>query len=177
MLAMMPFVAGGCAAAAAASLIPLGAEALEAVGVTTASAISGKDPIADVQEDQARCDQVAAVPPYIGQLVQTPSGQIGIRSLTLGQVGGEPQWFPMVSSPVPTLSSLQFQPALSAAYRDSDKTHFLIYAPEQPQDSTENEQLIGFLGSFEPAQGVLIVSNRSYRYAFVEKLPCFKVNP
>jgi hypothetical protein len=162
----------GCAAAAATQLLPLAFQGTEVAGIMVGSAVSGKEPTEDTEDTEERCDALAATPPYMGELVQTDGGQ-AVRGLILGEENGAPRWF--LSTTVTSLDALQFSSPVTIPGEDSKKKHdFLAYAPAQPQDSRENNQLIAFLGSFDSGPGVLSISGRNYRYAWVEKLPCFK---
>jgi hypothetical protein len=161
----------GCAAAAAMQFVPLAFQGATFAGVQIGSAVTGRDPTEDTQDIDERCDALAATPPYMGELIQTPGGE-AVRGLILGEQGGSPKWF--LSTTVTNLASLQFTPPISGTEGDPKKRNFLAYAPAQPHDDRENNQLIAFLGSFEPGPGVLSITGRNYRYAWVEKLPCFK---
>ena len=161
----------GCAAAAAMQFAPLVFQGATFAGVQIGSAVTGRDPTEDTQDIDERCDALAATPPYMGELIQAPSGQL-VRGLVLGAQGGSPKWY--LSTTVTSLTSLQFTPPISGTEGDPKKRNFLAYAPAQPQDDRENNQLIAFLGSFEPGPGVLSITGRNYRYTWVEKLPCFK---
>ncbi len=138
------------------------------------SAVTGKEPTEDPEDTEERCDALAATPPYMGELVQTGSNGPAVRGLILGEQGGTPRWF--LSTTVTSLEALQFSssPVTIPGENDKKKHNFLAYAPAQPQDARENNQLIAFLGSFESGPGVLSISGRNYHYAWVEKLPCFK---
>jgi len=162
----------GCAAAAAAQLAPLVFQGATFAGVQVGSAVTGRDPTEDTQDTDERCDALAATPPYMGELIQTSEGQ-SVRGLVLGEAGGKPKWF--LSTTVTSLGALQFTPPITSSADDSKKKrNFLAYAPAQPQNERENNQLIAFVGSFESGPGVLSVAGRNYRYAWVEKLPCFQ---
>jgi len=137
------------------------------------SAVTGKEPTEDTEDTEERCDALAATPPYMGEVIQTGSGGPAVRGLILGQAGGAPKWF--LSTTVTSLSALQFSSPIGASEDDArKKRNFLAYAPAEPQNDRENSQLIAFLGTFESGPGVLSISGRNYRYAWVEKLPCFK---
>jgi len=136
------------------------------------SAVTGKEPTEDTEDTEERCDALAATPPYMGELVQTDNGE-AVRGLILGEQAGAPTWF--LSTTVTSLAGLQFSSPVTIPDEDNKKKrNLLAYAPAQPQDTRENNQLVAFLGSFESGPGVLSISGRNYRYAWVEKLPCFK---
>jgi hypothetical protein len=144
----------------------------EVAGILVGSAVTGKDPMEDTEDTAERCEALATTPPYMGEVIQTDSG-LAVRGLILGEQGGSAKWF--LSATTTSLSELQFTPPVSNIGNDEKKKrNFLAYAAAQPQDDRENNQLIAFLGSFEAAPGVLSISGRNYRYAWVEKLPCFK---
>lgn len=169
---MLAVFSSGCAAAAATQLIPTVFQGTEVAGIMVGAAVSGKDPTSDSEEDAERCDALSATPPFMGELIQTGSGP-AVRGLILGDQNGTPKWF--LSTTVTSLSSLQFSSPINRGEAGSKKKrNFLAYAPAQPQDERENNQLIAFLGSFESDPGVLSINGRNYRYAWVEKLPCFK---
>jgi hypothetical protein len=161
----------GCAAASLATqAIPMAFQAATFTGVSVGSAVTGRNPTDDEQDLAERCDALENNPPYMGELVDDGAA---VRGLILGAQGGTPRWFQ--STTVTSMSALQFTPAVAAATDDSKhKLNFLAYAADQPQDARENNQLIAFLGSFEPGPGILSIRGRNYRYAWVEKLPCFQ---
>ncbi len=162
---------GGCAAAAATQLVPLAFQAATFTGVSVGSAVSGKDVTEDEEDIGERCDALAATPPYMAEMVRTEQGE-ALRGLVLGEQGGKPKWF--LSTTVTSLSALQFTPPLNATEGDPKKRNFLAYTAAQPQNDRENNQLVAFLGTFESAPGVMSIGGRNYRYAWVEKLPCFQ---
>src|SRR5690348_12385496 len=165
-LLLLAISASGCAAAAAAQLVPLAFQGATFAGVQIGSAVTGRDATEDTQDTDERCDALAATPPYMGELIQTSDGQ-AVRGLVLGEASGKPKWF--LSTTVTSLGALQFTPPISTVSDDPrKKRNFLAYAPSQPQNERENNQLIAFLGSFEAGPGVLSVAGRNYRYAWVE---------
>jgi len=170
-LLLMVLYCGGCAAAAATQLIPLAFQAATFTGVSVGSAVTGHDPTEDEEDTAERCEALVNTPPYMGELLHNGEGE-AVRGLVLGEQGGKPKWF--LSTTVTSLSSLQFTPPLSASGGDPKKRNFLAYAAAQPQNDRENNQLVAFLGSFEASPGVLSIAGRNYRYAWVEKLPCFQ---
>ncbi len=168
----MALYSSGCAAAAATQLVPLAFQAATFAGVSVGSAVTGKDPTEDEEDTGERCDALATTPPYMAEVIHTESGE-ALRGLVLGEQSGKPKWF--LSTTVTNLSALQFTPPLSAVEAgDPKKRNFLAYAAAQPQNDRENNQLVAFLGSFESGPGVLSIDGRNYRYAWVEKLPCFQ---
>ncbi|MGO9061653.1 MAG: hypothetical protein ACLQU2_30405 [Candidatus Binataceae bacterium] len=172
-LLILAVSSAGCAAAAATQLIPLAFQGAEVAGITIGSAVSGKEPTEDTEDTAERCDALAATPPYMGELIQTETGS-AVRGLILGDQNGTPKWF--LSTTVTSLAQLQFSSPINRTSDEGSKKkrNFLAYAPSQPQDERENNQLIAFLGTFESGPGVLSINGRNYRYAWVEKLPCFK---
>jgi hypothetical protein len=169
---LMAVHCGGCAAAAATQLIPLAFQAATFAGVSVGSAVTGRDPTEDQEDTAERCDALASTPPYMGELLHNGDGGEAVRGLVLGEQGGKPKWF--LSTTVTSLNSLQFTPPLTASGGDPKKRNFLAYAAAQPQNDRENNQLVAFLGSFEAGPGMLSIDGRNYRYAWVEKLPCFQ---
>ncbi len=171
-LLLMAVYCGGCAAAAATQLVPLAFQAAAFTGVSVGSAVTGRDATEDEEDTAERCDALATTPPYMAELLHTGNGGEAMRGLVLSEQGGKPKWF--LSTTVTSLASLQFTPPLSASGGDPKKRNFLAYAAAQPQNDRENNQLVAFLGSFESSPGVLSIDGRNYRYAWVEKLPCFQ---
>jgi hypothetical protein len=169
---LMGIFCAGCLAAAAAQFIPLGIQAAEFGGVALGSAVTGKDPTEDTQDSAERCDQLAATPPYLGELVHTSGGAMAVRGLMLGTQGGKPAWF--ATTTVTGFDSLRFVPPLSGAEMDPEKHPFLAFAPSQPLNEAESNQLVALLGSFVTGPGMLSVNGKTYRYAWVGKLPCFQ---
>ncbi len=168
---LLALYCAGCAAAAATQVIPLVFQAATFTGVSVGSAVTGHDPTEDTEDTGERCDALAATPPYMGELIHTPNGE-AVRGLILGEQGGKTKWF--LSTTVTSLAALQFTPPLAAAAGDPKKRNFLAYTAAQPQNERENNQLIAFLASFESGPGVLSIDGRNYRYAWIEKLPCFQ---
>jgi hypothetical protein len=168
----MALYCGGCAAAAATQVIPLAFQAATFTGVSVGSAVTGHEPTEDMEDTAERCEALATTPPYMGELIHTGNGEGAVRGLILGEQGGKPKWF--LSTTVTDLVSLQFTPPLAASGEDPKKRNFLAYAAAQPQNDRENNQLVAFLGTFESGPGVLSIQGRNYRYAWVEKLPCFQ---
>jgi hypothetical protein len=170
-LLLMAIYCGGCAAAAATQVVPLAFQAATFAGVSVGSAVSGRDPTDDEEDLGERCDALAATPPYMGEVIHNGNEE-AVRGLILGEADGKTKWF--LSTTVTNLASLQFTPPISATEGDPKKRNFLAYAASQPQNDRENNQLIAFLASFEAGPGVLSIEGRNYRYAWVEKLPCFQ---
>jgi hypothetical protein len=170
LIAVAVYCAGCGAAALATQAIPMAFQAATFTGVSVGSAVTGRNPTDDEQDLAERCDALESNPPYMGELVDNGAA---VRGLILGAQGGTPTWF--LSTTVTSMSALQFTPAIAAASSESGhKRNFLAYAADQPQNGRENNQLVAFLGSFEPGPGVLSIRGRNYRYAWVEKLPCFQ---
>jgi hypothetical protein len=165
-LLLMAAHCGGCGAAT------LAFQGATFAGVSVGSAVTGHDATEDEEDTAERCDALAATPPYMGELIHSGNGGEAVRGLILGEAGGKPKWF--LSSTVTNLASLQFTPPISASAGDPKKRNFLAYTAAQPQNDRESNQLIAFLASFESGPGVLSISGRNYRYAWVEKLPCFQ---
>ncbi|HEY2107403.1 MAG TPA: hypothetical protein VGH29_16515 [Candidatus Binataceae bacterium] len=171
-LLLMAVYCGGCAAAAATQLVPLAFQAATFAGVSVGSAVTGREPTEDEEDTAERCEALATTPPYMGELIRDGNGGEAVRGLILGEQGGKSKWF--LSTTVTSVAALQFTPPLSAAGDDPRKRNFLAYAAAQPQNDRENNQLVAFLGSFVSGPGVLSIDGRNYRYAWVEKLPCFQ---
>lgn len=171
LLLLTAICCGGCAAAAATQVLPLAFQAATFAGVSVGSAVTGREPTDDEEDIAERCEALATTPPYMGELIQTGNGE-AVRGLILGEQDGKSKWF--LSTTVNSVASLQFTPPLSAAGDDPKKRNFLAYAAAQPQNDRENNQLVAFLGSFVSGPGVLSIDGRNYRYAWVEKLPCFQ---
>jgi hypothetical protein len=170
LIALAVYCAGCAAAGLATQALPLAFQAATFTGVSVGSAVTGRNPTDDEQDIAERCDALESTPPYMGELIQNGAA---VRGLILGAQGGTPKWF--LSTTVTSMSELQFTPAIAAAGSDSKhKRNFLAYAADQPQNERENNQLIAFLGSLEPGPGILSIDGRNYRYAWVEKLPCFQ---
>ena len=170
-LLLMAACCAGCAAAAATQVIPLAFQAATFTGVSVGSAVTGRDPTDDEEDTTERCDALATTPPYMGEVIHNGDEE-AVRGLILGEEDGKTKWF--LSTTVTNLSSIQFTPPLSATAGDPKKRNFLAYAASQPQNERENNQLIAFTTSFEAAPGGLTIDGRNYRYAWVEKLPCFQ---
>jgi hypothetical protein len=167
LLTLTPALGACVAGAGAAAAVGFGVQAAEAAGVVTASAAGGNQRI-DSDDRAARCDQLSNSPPYVAQIA---AGRLW--PWTLQEVGEDARWAPASLAPSASLSDLHFTPPLAHFDPSSKKKQFLAYAPMNSQTIADSEQLTSLVGSFETAAGTFSLESRVYRYALVNKLPCF----
>jgi hypothetical protein len=171
----------GCAAAA---LMPLGFQAVEAVGVTTGSAITGKN--ADDDPDKidtdpmsAECQQLLTALPYIAEVRPQPNRSAMVRQLTVGVVKGEQRWTVVHDSDSDgngwrvenAIAQLNFSPPLETSLA-ATKSRYMIAAPADPANTSEANQLMTFTMAFGPRVGTYEWNGKRYEYSVAKKLPC-----
>ncbi len=172
----------GCAAA----LIPTAIEAVSSIGSGVASIAEGGIIAAhepqyesDMQKDEA-CDDLTSEIPLLAELRTDKSGKTSYRELSLTGAEVEPQWVPMPNQGgaaewkvATNFTSMDFEPPIQPLLK-SDSTLYVAYAPDPAQDATEQDQLNALNVGFGPKFGTFRWNNRVYRYAAMQKLPCFQ---
>jgi hypothetical protein len=164
----------------AIQLAPMGLHAVEAVTVATGNSITGRDPSRDDDDEMSRCDGLAGASPYVAELRTAGNGAIEIRQWAAKADSGKIHWtiIPDQSSssdgwrPARDVSELHFTPPLATVLA-TEQGHYLVFTPAQASDATENEQMIGFISAFGPADGTFRWRGRVYEYAVSKRLPCF----
>lgn len=170
----------GCVAA-----IPLAFQAVEAVGagvahVAEAGAIESHQPEygSELRKDEI-CDDLTTEIPLLAELRTDKSGKTDYRGLSLTGNDIEPRWVAMPNQGDATgwqvannFMKMDFQPPIQPLLK-ADSINYIAYAPDPAQDATEQDQLNALTVAFGPSFGTFRWNNRTYRYAAVQKLPCF----
>lgn len=94
-----------------------------------------------------------------------------LKSWALAQSVSGNRWVPDPTARAISLSALRFTPAL--ARQAAGDRRFLAYAPRNYRSIAESRELTSLVGCFELASGTFSLDGRVYRYALVNKLPCF----
>jgi hypothetical protein len=172
--------AGGCASALAVA--PMGIEAA-GVGISAvgSKAEARKEPGRRDDEDDAeyheRCDDLEqATPPVIEIHRAQNSDQPQWRELRLSNSGSAPLWTSAAADgaswyPLARLSGTRFTPPL--AMPKPGASAYLAYAPAEPMNAAEQDQLASLAADFGTNSGTFVWNGRVYDYAIVDTLPCF----
>ncbi|HTY55144.1 MAG TPA: hypothetical protein VMB26_08090 [Candidatus Binataceae bacterium] len=171
----------GCAAAA---LLPMGFQAVEAAGAITGASITGKNPDEDPDKTEsdpqsAECQQLLTALPYIAEVRAQPGQAPRIRQMTIGVVKGEQRWTVVHDADSDgngwrtesALTQLDFNPPLESALA-STKSRYMITAPADPTNQAEANQLMTFTLAFGPRVGTYDWNGKRYEYSVTRKLPC-----
>jgi len=182
---------GGCAAGA----LGLGIEALQLSangGAVLASSMQKPDKSADEENDFGvanasetrkerklhtdQCNELLLTAPPIIQFRGEPTGAISWRQLHLGGSPDAAQWTVTLGGwhQLANLEQLDFSPPLPNSF-EVGQPIFMPYAPAQPQQSTEEDQLRSLTLDFGTPIGNFDWNGRIYDYLLVERLPCFPV--
>ncbi len=159
-----------------------GVVALAAWGCGFLSLIfNGEDPQA-IQEAEA-CDQLSSGPvselPMLVELRTDKNGVTSYRDMRLGGSDVDPQWIPTQNAkanargwiPAGNFMTMGFQPPLQPALAPGSMT-FVAYAPSDPLDDAEQNQLHALASVFGPELGIFRWQGRVFRYSVVHNLPC-----
>ena len=117
--------------------------------------------------------------PSLVELRTDKSGTSRYRALRLGGTDVDPQWVPMPNQHADATGWLQagnfakmdFEPPLQRALTP-DSVTYVVYAPADVRDATEQGQLNTLNSAFGPEFGSFRWNGRVYRYSAVHKLPC-----
>jgi hypothetical protein len=131
-------------------------------------------------EQQQRCDELAADPPGVEE-VRNHDGVIESREWRMVPGEGAPKWQMIAETgadkdgwaPKPGISKLGFKPPLSTLL-DGDEPQFLAYAPSTVETVADSRRMTVVTEAFGPAVGTFQWRGRSYGFALVKVLPCFK---
>lgn len=177
----LALVAAGCLSA-----VPLALQAVEAVGsgvaqVAEAGAIESHQPEygSELRKNEV-CDDLTSEIPLLAELRTDKSGKTDYRELSLTGNEIEPQWVAMPNQSADpsgwklanNFTKMDFQPPIQPLLKAGSVT-YIAYAPDPAQDATEQDQLNALTVGFGPSFGTFRWNNRLYRYAAVQKLPCF----
>ena len=179
--ALAAFAAGCALLGLGLSVAPMGLQLIEGTTVAAGQAATG-NPNTNAEEDASKCEQLRSGLPYVTEVRKDSNGAFEIRQYGVRGSSDNPQWtvFPGKDSAADgwktfEMSQATFSPPLETALGAEKGAHYLIFAAAQANDSTENEQVVSFIGFFGPADGTFEWGGRSYNYAVAKKLPCFPV--
>jgi hypothetical protein len=142
---------------------------------------NGEDPQA-IQEAEAY-DQLSSGPaselPMLVELRTDRNSVTSYRDLRLGGSGVDPQWIPTRDAkadaggwvPTGNFMTMGFQPPLQRALAP-DSVTFVAYAPSDPLDDAEHNQLHELDSVFGPELGTFRWKGRVFRYSAIHNLPC-----
>jgi len=180
-LAACAMILNGCMAGA---LLPIGVQAVEAVGATTGGAITGKEADEDPDKTEndpmsAECQQLMSALPYIAEVRPRPDRSAIVRQLTIGMVKGEQRWTVVHDAGSDgngwrvenAIAQLNFNPPLESSLM-ATKSRYMIAAPADPANTSEANQLMTFTMAFGPKVGTYEWNGKRYEYSVAKKLPC-----
>ena len=142
---------------------------------------NGEDPQA-IQASEA-CDQLSTGPvselPMLVELRTDKNGVTSYRDMRLGGSDVDPQWIPTQNAradacgwvPAGNFMTMGFQPPLQRALAP-DSVTFVAYAPSDPLDDAEQNQLHELDSVFGPELGTFRWKGRVFRYSAIQNLPC-----
>ncbi|HEY2524656.1 MAG TPA: hypothetical protein VGI29_06330 [Candidatus Binataceae bacterium] len=135
---------------------------------------NGEDPKA-IQGAEA-CDQLSSGPvselPMLVELRTDKNGVTSYRDMRLGGSDVDPQWIPTRGwVPAGNFMTMGFQPPLQSALAPGSVT-FVAYAPSNPLDDAEQNQLHELDSVFGPELGTFRWNGRVFRYSVIHNLPC-----
>lgn len=129
------------------------------------------------------CDDLssglAAEVPLVVELRTNQAGTTRYRDLSLGGTEVDPQWVPIPNQHADAagwvqagnFTKMDFQPPLQRALTP-DSVIYIVYAPADARDATEQGQLNALNSAFGPEFGSFHWNGRVYRYSAMHKLPC-----
>jgi hypothetical protein len=169
-----------------AAVIPSAIEAVGSIGssiadVAEAGAIESHqgEYASELQKDEV-CDDLTSEIPLLAELQTDKSGKTSYRELSLSGADLEPQWVAMPNQGADAsgwklasnFTTMDFEPPIQPLLTAGSAT-YIAYAPDPAQDATEQDQLNALMVGFGPKFGTFRWNNRVYRYAALQKLPCF----
>lgn len=179
--------ASGCWMAAL-QLAPVALQAAESlasgvVNIAGAAASShhSNDPGGDALDREERCDELQIeVPGVIEFRTAQATSSAEWRELRLSDSIDDPQWEPLTaqdSAPggwhaAVNLARMNFAPPIEGALKPG-VGNYLAYAPNNPQTSVEQDQLVAMTVDFGAGIGTFQWKGRTYQYSLVRELPCF----
>jgi hypothetical protein len=182
-LGILTGAVAGCGAAAL-ELVPVGAEAVGVMGSTAAtladrSSASELHPGEDEADRKERCANLVSVAPTVIELRRTAGAAAQWRELQIANGSGDRRWMPAVASdgagtwrPTTNLLAMNFTPPLVFP-SELNVSSYLGYAPSEPMNSSEQDELTSLIANFGAPVGTLLWNGRIYQYATAAKLPCF----
>lgn len=178
--------ASGCLLAAL-QLAPVALQAAESLGsgvvnMAGAAAASNhsKDPGGDEIDSEERCDELQIEVPGVIEFRAAQATSAEWRELRLSDSIDSPQWEPLTGGdsapggwhPAVNLARMNFVPPIGGALKPG-VGNYLAYAPNNPQTSVEQDQLVAMTVDFGAGIGTFQWKGRTYQYSIVRELPCF----
>src|SRR5438876_4717519 len=180
--------ASGCWMAAV-QFAPLAIQAAESLGSgvlnlagAAAAAHQSKDPASgDAIDHEERCDELQVeVPGVIEFRTSQAASSAEWRELHLTDSIDTPQWEVLTRQdsapggwhPAVNLAKMNFAPPIDGALKPGTG-NYLAYAPNNPQTSVEQDQLVAMTVDFGAGIGTFQWKGRTYQYSLVRELPCF----
>jgi hypothetical protein len=129
------------------------------------------------------CDDLssglAAEVPLVVELRTDKAGTTRYRDLSLGGTEVDPQWVPIPNQHADAagwvqagnFAKMDFQPPLQRALTP-DSVIYIVYAPADARDATEQGQLNALNSAFGLEFGSFHWKGRMYCYSAMHKLPC-----
>ena len=166
----------GCVAGAALQLIPAIAQTVTGAGAVGASAVHGDQKLDQDSEDSGGpCDDLKASAPSVIELKTTASEPIRFRLVSLVTPKKKtPYWAPRSDwQPGNQLGQMEFNPPLANVLPPGPGS-YIVYAPSEPSDQQEQDQLGSLMTAFGADIGTFQSDGRVYDYTIVPQLPCFR---
>jgi hypothetical protein len=179
---------GGCWAAAL-QLAPMGLSMAAALGSGVANAAKaaggahahGGAGDEDEVDREERCDELQLDAPSVIEVRKTDdAGAPRWRELRLGGSTDAPQWEVNAGTektadgwrPGVNLLAINAGPTLQDSLK-SGVANYVAYAPAEPRNSIEQDQLVALVTDFGMSAGTFRWNGRAYQYSVVRQLPCF----
>jgi hypothetical protein len=169
---------------AALQLAPVALSAAGGVGkgaVALASRDHSDPEDADDFPRGQKCDDLEVEAPVMVQMLVGTGGEAKWRELSISQgMEAEQRWITAPTQEtdasgwraVSNLASLDFQPPIQTSLTPGALV-YLAYAPSDPKDLEERNELSGLGFNFGTELGTFHSDGRVYRYALLKELPCF----
>jgi len=165
----------GCAAGGALALIPAVAETVSGAGALGASAVHGEDKQDQGgEETSGPCDDLKTSAPLVNELRTGASGPISFRLISLvAPKKKTPYWEPRSEWQAgDQLAQMEFNPPLANVLPQGPRS-YIVYAPSEPSDQHEQDQLGSLMAAFGADIGTFQSDGRLYDYTIAPQLPCF----
>ena len=165
----------GCAAGAALGLISGVTQTVAGVGAVGANAVHGDD-MHDRQGDESGkpCDDLKASAPPVIELRTAGSNPLSFRLVSLVAPRKKtPYWKPESDwQSGDKLAQMGFNPPLESVLPQGSRA-FIVYAPSEPNDQREQDQLGSLMAAFGADIGTFHANGTVYDFTVVPQLPCF----
>jgi len=178
-------MASGCAAGAlgiVTTAVPMvAAGSAQVIGSQVAMKDSAASGASSKDDNADKCEQLQRVPPGVEEVRKTKDGVIESREFKIGGSADGAAWVLIRADgapddawqPKPGITKLMFNPPLYQMLKP-DEPEYLAYAPADVQNVSDSEQFDSMVDGFGSGVGTFKWRNRTYSYALVKELPCFK---